>query len=278
MSYSWDKFLKPLSSTDTNLQIMDDNGVVTHTINPYVILNVLINNNLLKISLRSSKVIIIPFSTINESKLALPLIKESIDTLNSKTPLFMSSDIKNYVDSVTDEFFYQDTTPIGTGTDVIKTGTFWYDTEFGFLYVYINDDLSGYNWITAVGEVGPIGPIGATGPAGATGPTGPSIFEELIAKENVTNPNNFILFHYDAFAYSGANFNFVEVNNISGDSTTYHVIVANNSNLNVKSDEFYITTAATTSTIISATISGSEIRLVSNGTGTYTYRGHSQLF
>ena len=28
MSYSWDKFLRPLSSTDTNIQIMDNNGIM----------------------------------------------------------------------------------------------------------------------------------------------------------------------------------------------------------------------------------------------------------
>ena len=105
MSYSWDKFLRPLSDTDTNIQILNNNNVVTHTINPFVILNVLINNNLIKISLKSGKVITIPFSTINESKLALPRIKQHIDTLNKKVPLFVNNELKNYVNDVTDTFF-----------------------------------------------------------------------------------------------------------------------------------------------------------------------------
>ena len=57
MSYSWDKFLRPLSSTDTNIQVLDNNGVVSYTINPYAILNVLIKNNLVRVSLKSGKVI-----------------------------------------------------------------------------------------------------------------------------------------------------------------------------------------------------------------------------
>ena len=108
MGYSWDNFLKPSSTTDTNIQIMDNNGVVTYTINPYAILNVLVNNNLLKISLKSGKVIIIQFSSINESKLALPRIKALIDSLTSKTPNFITNNVKNYVQSVVGVFFYQD--------------------------------------------------------------------------------------------------------------------------------------------------------------------------
>lgn len=278
MSYSWDKFLRPLSDTDTNIQILNNNNVVTHTINPFVILNVLINNNLIKISLKSGKVITIPFSTINESKLALPRIKQNIDTLNKKAPLFVNNELKNYVNDVTDVFFYQSTIPTGTGTDSIKVGTLWYDTEFGFLYVYVNDEFSGYNWITAAGEAGATGPIGPTGPAGPIGPTGPSPFEELIVKHDILNPNNHVLFHYDSTLYNGANFNFVEVDAISGHTTTYHIVVANNSNINVSSNEFYVSTNGTPSTTISATISGIDILLVASGTGQYNYRGHSQLF
>lgn len=284
MSYSWDKFLRPLSDTDTNIQVLDNNGIATHTINPYAILNVLINNNIIKISLKSGKVITIPFSTMNESKLALPRIKQLIDVLNSKAPTFVDNELKNYVNSVTDIFFYQDNIPTGTGTNSIKVGTFWYDTEFGFLYVYINDDLSGYNWITAVGEVGPVGPLGATGPAGAigvTGPagaTGPSPFDELIVKHDINNPNDLVLFHYDSLRYNGANFNFVEVDAISGDATTYHIIVANNTNISVNSQAFSISSGGTSSTVISATISGTDILLISNGTGRFNYRGHSEVF
>jgi hypothetical protein len=278
MSYSWDKFLRPLSATDTNIQILDNNGIATHTINPYAILNVLINNNIIKISLRSGKVITIPFSTINESKLALPRIKQLIDVLNRKAPTFVDNELKNYVNSVTDIFFYQDNIPTGTGTNSIKEGTFWYDTEFGFLYVYINDSLSGYNWITAVGEVGPTGPLGPTGPAGPIGPTGASPFDELIAKNDINNPTDVVLFHYDSMLYNGANFNFVEVDAISGDTTTYHIIVANNTNISVNSQIFSVSSGGTSSTIISATISGTEILLISNGTGRFNYRGHSEVF
>ena len=283
MSYSWDKFLKPLSATDTNIQVQDDKGIVTHTINPYAVLNVLINNNIVKVSIKSGKVITIPFSTMNESKMALPRIKQLIDSLNRKTPLFVNNEMKNYVNSVTDAFFYQDSIPSGTGTDSIKVGTFWYDTEFELLYVYVY----GNNWMGAAG-IGPVGPIGATGPsgvgptgpAGPIGPTGPSMYEELISKPHIHDPNNLVLFHYDSSVYNGANFNFVEVDTITGDATTYHFVVANNSNISVNTQTYLVnsSTTGTQSTVISATISGTNIEIIANGLGIFSYRGHSQLF
>ena len=283
MSYSWDKFLKPLSATDTNIQVQDDKGIVTHTINPYAVLNVLINNNIVKVSIKSGKVITIPFSTMNESKMALPRIKQLIDSLNSKTPLFVNNELKNYVSSVTDAFFYQDSMPIGSGTDSIKVGTFWYDTDEELLYVY----AYGNDWIGVVG-IGPVGPIGATGPAGVgpTGPagpighTGPSMYEELINKPNIHDPNNLVLFHYNSSVYNGANFNFVEVDTVTGDATTYHFVVANNSNISVNTQTYLVNSSATgtQSTVISATISGTNIAIIANGLGIFSYRGHSQLF
>ena len=63
MSYSWDKFLRPLATTDTNVQVLDNNGVVTYTINPFSVINVFVKNNLVNVSLKSGRVISIPFSS-----------------------------------------------------------------------------------------------------------------------------------------------------------------------------------------------------------------------
>jgi hypothetical protein len=152
----------------------------------------------------------------------------------------------------------------------------------------VNDEFSGYNWITAVGEIGPVGPVGATGPSGEVGPTGPngpigptgpSMYEELITKSHVHNPYNFILFHYDSSVYNGANFNFVEVDIVTGNSITYHLVVANNSNTSVNTQTYFVSSSAGgTQSTISATISGTNIEIISNGSGVFTYRGHSQLF
>lgn len=163
MIYSWDKFLRPLATTDTNIQIMNNSGIVTQTINPYAVINILIHNNTIRIGMKSGQIVIIPFSNMNESKLALPRIKQMVDSLQKKKPMFINNEIKNFVKSETTDFFYQSNTPTGSGTDLINVGSFWYDTDTGFLYVYISDELSGYNWVTAAGEIGPVGATGSQG-------------------------------------------------------------------------------------------------------------------
>ena len=170
MIFSWDKFIRPLSGNDTNIQILDNLGISRYTINPFSVLNVAVYNNSVRVSLKSSRVISIPFSSLNEAKLALPRIKQAIDGLQSKTPIFVNNEIKNYVSSVSLDFFYQTDEPEGTGTDKITVGSSWYDND-GSMYVYTKEG-DDYYWITPTGVIGPEGPIGATGDVGLIGPTG----------------------------------------------------------------------------------------------------------
>ncbi len=54
-------------------------------------------------------------------------------------------------------FYFQDTAPTG----LITNGSFWYHSDTGVLYIYINDGDSG-QWVDSIGI------RGATGPAGST--------------------------------------------------------------------------------------------------------------
>ena len=87
MSFSYDKFLRPITSSDRYIQILDNTGKVEYTINSFSILNVFVNNNLLKINLKSGRAIEIPFISQNESKLAISRIQEQIDILTQKIPI-----------------------------------------------------------------------------------------------------------------------------------------------------------------------------------------------
>jgi hypothetical protein len=97
MIYSWDKFLRPLASGDTTIQVVDNNGNVTYSINPYSIIKVFINQNQVVVGLKGNKNIIIPFSNINESKLALPRIQQMILSLQKNPPLFVNKETEQYV-------------------------------------------------------------------------------------------------------------------------------------------------------------------------------------
>ena len=99
MSYSYNKFLRPITS-DKSIKILDDANDIKYTIDPFVIQNVSVSNNILKINLKSQRVISLHFSTINEAKLALTRIQIQIDTLIKNVPHLIDRDVQNYVDSI----------------------------------------------------------------------------------------------------------------------------------------------------------------------------------
>jgi hypothetical protein len=100
MSYSYDKFLRPITTTDKNIQIIDNTGIVKYTINPFSVINVMISNNLLKINMKQGRVILINFSSSNESKLAISRIQEQLDTLREKTPVLIDKQIESYFSGI----------------------------------------------------------------------------------------------------------------------------------------------------------------------------------
>lgn len=97
MAYSYDKFLRPISSSDVNIQILDNDGKIVYTINPFSISTSIVLNNLLKINLKGEKVILIPFSTTNEAKLAISKFESGVNILTRKTPVIVDKQIENYV-------------------------------------------------------------------------------------------------------------------------------------------------------------------------------------
>ena len=101
--YSYDKYLRTLSPTDTNIKILDNGGLIIWTIEPYNVLNIMVNNNLLKINL-VNKVVILPFSSNNEALLAINRFQEYLDELRSRDPLLIDKKLENIINSKLDDF------------------------------------------------------------------------------------------------------------------------------------------------------------------------------
>ena len=97
MSFSFDKFLRPVTATDRNVKIYEDSGKVRYIINPFHVKHLNVTNNVLKISLESDRNILMAFSTNNEAKIALSKLQSSLDTLTDKVPFMIDKDILNYV-------------------------------------------------------------------------------------------------------------------------------------------------------------------------------------
>ena len=103
MSYSYNKFLRPITSSDKSIKILDDTNDIKYTIEPFAIQNVSISNNILKINLKSKRIISLHFSTINEAKLALTRIQIQIDTLIKNVPHLIDRNVQNYVNALFDK-------------------------------------------------------------------------------------------------------------------------------------------------------------------------------
>jgi hypothetical protein len=97
MSFSFDKFLRPITATDRNIKIYEDNGILKYTINPFHIKNTNVLNNTMRINLDSDRSIVMVFSTNNEAKISLKLLQDQMDVLTEKVPFIIDKDVLNYV-------------------------------------------------------------------------------------------------------------------------------------------------------------------------------------
>jgi hypothetical protein len=141
--YTWNTFIKPKTSTDKSLKIIDDKGLITYTINPFSVVNAYVSANLLQVRLKSGKIISIPFSSLNESQLALPRIQFVINELKKTTPVLVDDALKSYVESKQTQFFSGST---ASNTD-IREGALCYDANNEQLLVYAKDKDGNLDWI-----------------------------------------------------------------------------------------------------------------------------------
>jgi hypothetical protein len=81
MGFSFDTFLKPLTTTDRGVRIYEKDGDVKYIINPWHIKSIGVTNNLLKIRLEPDNTISLDFSTENEANLALSILQPILDQL-----------------------------------------------------------------------------------------------------------------------------------------------------------------------------------------------------
>ena len=166
--FSYDRFLRPITTSDNNIQVLDNAGSVVYTINPFSVGSTRVSNNVLKISFKSGKIIPITFSSINESKIALSLFQSQIDTLLEKTPTLMDIKIKNYINYVIDL-----NSSSGTSGSSGSAGTSGIDGTF-----YGSSGTSGVNGTSGTsgidGSPGTSGADGSPGTSGADGSSGTS--------------------------------------------------------------------------------------------------------
>ena len=146
MAYSLSTFLKPLSQTDTSVQIMNSDMVVKWTINPFTVKNVFLQNNLVKISLNSDREVVLDFRTTNESKQAIVKLQSALEVLRNKTPQYIDKIIEEYIHGIGlsysngNLYFSANLIPsINSTFSIGLSGSNWLDLHVGSSSIYLGD-------------------------------------------------------------------------------------------------------------------------------------------
>jgi hypothetical protein len=100
MSFSYDKFLRPLRETDKTIRVYDNNNLPVHTINPFGVLRVFATGLNCNVALTGNRVIVLDFPNSNETKLAVTKFQQFVDTLKQKSPIIIDSGIERYIDKI----------------------------------------------------------------------------------------------------------------------------------------------------------------------------------
>lgn len=85
MSYSLERFIKPVVETDKIVAIYNNLNVPTYSINPFSVLRVYVTDNLLKVTVNKLSVIILDFKTNDEAKKALYNLQTQFDYIKRKS-------------------------------------------------------------------------------------------------------------------------------------------------------------------------------------------------
>ena len=97
MSYTYEKFLKPLRDNDKIIRIFDDTNSVKYNINPFSIQRLFVINSNLNISLTGNRSIIIDFNTQSEAKDALSQLQGFVDILKLRAVPVVDKEISQFV-------------------------------------------------------------------------------------------------------------------------------------------------------------------------------------
>lgn len=100
MSYSLNRFLRPLKDTDKTIRIFDDRNYPVHTINPFSVLRLYVTNSNLNIALSGNRTITLDFIALDETKEALFKLQSFIDILRQKSPDVVDKETEKYIEKV----------------------------------------------------------------------------------------------------------------------------------------------------------------------------------
>lgn len=97
MSFSLNRFLRPLADSDKVIRVYNDMNVAVHIINPFSVLRIFISNLNINIALTGNKIITLDFKSIEEVREGLSKLQSYIDQLKAKYPQVIDQQTEMYV-------------------------------------------------------------------------------------------------------------------------------------------------------------------------------------
>ena len=97
MAYNYNTFLKPLNTGDKNVLIFNESGELVYTLNPFSVTNTQVRGNVITISVKSGRTILLDFLNSNYALNALPILQDRIKTLTREVPNFIDKQVENWV-------------------------------------------------------------------------------------------------------------------------------------------------------------------------------------
>jgi hypothetical protein len=101
MAYNYNTFLRPLNTGDKNILIFNESGELVYTVNPFSVTNTQVRGNIITISVKSGRTILLDFLNSNFAKVALPILQSRIYTLTENTPNFIDKQIDKWSEANT---------------------------------------------------------------------------------------------------------------------------------------------------------------------------------
>jgi hypothetical protein len=97
MSYTYDKFLKPLRENDKILRIFDNSNTIKYNINPFSVQRLFVVDLNLNISLTGNRNIILDFNNSSDAKESLVKLQNYIDILRNRATPVVEKEIDEFV-------------------------------------------------------------------------------------------------------------------------------------------------------------------------------------
>ena len=97
MAYNYNTFLKPLNTGDKNVLIFNESGELVYTVNPFSVTNTQVRGNIITISVKSGRTILLDFLNSNFAISALPILQDRVKTLTREVPNFIDKQVENWV-------------------------------------------------------------------------------------------------------------------------------------------------------------------------------------